>query len=257
MQGNSMMPMLPHGAVVHLEPVEPELLRVGDVVAARAPSGQRLLHRIRRVANRAPTPYLILQGDSTVFADPPVPFDWLEGRLARVKLPPEAGWRVPRPWAARLMAYTMTCMPASVGLRLRRAIGLLTLTSRILPETLDGALSVSQEATSPSSRPQSAMKNPQASGSDPSSENHNDPVHDERFHLQRVGDEWALHDRQTGELHLLNHTAAMIHLLRAKGRTVEEIVRCLRERYPDVSPDQLRNDVDLTLKKLTSLATRN
>ena len=249
--------MLPHGAVVHLEPVEPELLRAGDVVAARAPSGQWLLHRIRRVASRAPTPHLILQGDSTVFADPPVPFDWLEGRLARVKLPPEAGWRVPRPWAARLMAHTMTCLPASVGLRVRRAIGLLTLTSQILPQIPDGALSVSQEATSPSSRPHIAMKNPQASDSNPSSAHHDDPIHDERFHLQRVGDEWALHDRQTGELHLLNHTAAMVFEWKVKGKTVEEIVRCLRERYPDVSPDQLRNDVDLTLKRLTSLATRN
>lgn len=68
-RGTSMLPTIPPGSLVHLVPVPPRPLAVGDVVLAQARAGRPLIHRIVEVGNDT----CHLKGDNRLVTDPPVP----------------------------------------------------------------------------------------------------------------------------------------------------------------------------------------
>lgn len=78
--GDSMHPSLHCGDHVHVAPVAPAALLIGDVVLAKAPRGLTA-HRIVRVTGEAVT----TRGDNALRSDAPLPPDAILGRVTSVE----------------------------------------------------------------------------------------------------------------------------------------------------------------------------
>ena len=74
----------------------------------------------------------------------------------------------------------------------------------------------------------------------------------ERFETQTLGREVAVHDQQTGRVHMLNATAARIWELARTGCAEATIAEHLCREFPDVDPAQVNRDVTDTLNDLRS-----
>jgi len=79
-----MRPWLREGMRVQLEPIDLDRVRVGDVVAF-ALAGGLVAHRVIAIVRHAPVPVLRTKGDACIAADPPVRFEDVVGRVARVE----------------------------------------------------------------------------------------------------------------------------------------------------------------------------
>lgn len=73
----------------------------------------------------------------------------------------------------------------------------------------------------------------------------------QRFETQELGKELAVHDRVSGEVHLLNETAAMIWSSVRRGETNAQAVQQIAEHYR-VEPDMVRKDVEEILCQFAS-----
>jgi hypothetical protein len=74
-EGFSMIPGLPPGTRVRLQPVDPKSLRSGDVIAFLY-HGRLVAHRVVRLGRTAASRrYLLTRGDAMLLNDVPVPFD--------------------------------------------------------------------------------------------------------------------------------------------------------------------------------------
>jgi signal peptidase len=95
----SMDPTIPPGAMVVVKPVDPQDLRVGDVITYQTPVGDRrvVTHRIVDIPRPGPNPVVQTKGDANNAVDP-----W----LARLDQAP--AWRVHTvvPFAGRLINLT-------------------------------------------------------------------------------------------------------------------------------------------------------
>ena len=95
----SMDPTIPPGAMVVVTPVEPQDLRVGDVITYQTPVGDRrvVTHRIVDIPRPGPNPVVQTKGDANNAVDP-----W----LARLDQAP--AWRVHTviPFAGRVINFT-------------------------------------------------------------------------------------------------------------------------------------------------------
>ena len=67
------------------------------------------------------------------------------------------------------------------------------------------------------------------------------------IHIQEVGDELMIHDPQTGDVHMLNHTAKLVWKLTDQGLNEEDIMHQLKTRFPN-SPDNLTEYVRPVMK---------
>lgn len=80
-----------------------------------------------------------------------------------------------------------------------------------------------------------------------------------RFETQELGNELAVYDNQSGDLHVLNEIAALVYKSTIRGRTLEEIALDVSGRWPDIQPDRVRTDVTSVLDQLVAsgLITRD
>lgn len=65
----------------------------------------------------------------------------------------------------------------------------------------------------------------------------------DRFEIQKIGREVAVHDRETGQVHLLNATASFVWMALRRGSDKASIVRELASRHPGVPSSQIEADV--------------
>jgi signal peptidase I len=88
----SMVPALPIGAAVIVQPVRPEQLVVGDIVSLRSGAEQAIFtHRITRLAERDGAVWVETKGDSNPAIDPSItPASAVMGRVVLVL--PQAGF---------------------------------------------------------------------------------------------------------------------------------------------------------------------
>lgn len=106
--GQSMEPTIPLYSVIVVEPVDPETLRVGDVITFEQPDipGRKVTHRIVQVADGpAHRPAFTTKGDNNLARDP---YEVVyEGRGWRVREHvPHIGWlmlQAQTPWARVLL----------------------------------------------------------------------------------------------------------------------------------------------------------
>ncbi|HLK55822.1 MAG TPA: S24/S26 family peptidase [Chthonomonadaceae bacterium] len=78
-QGRSMYPTLRHGVRVEVQPVAYDELHIGDLVVFH--DGKKIVcHRLIRKAHRL----LYLKGDTNLWADPPVIWAQVLGRVSRI-----------------------------------------------------------------------------------------------------------------------------------------------------------------------------
>jgi signal peptidase len=82
-RGSSMSPAIPLGSVADVTRVQPQDLRVGDVVTIKSPGGAVYTHRIIRIATLSDGVYIETQGDAVGRPDEPVlPATQVTGRVA-------------------------------------------------------------------------------------------------------------------------------------------------------------------------------
>lgn len=78
----SMAPALAVGDLVIDRPVDPSMLRVGDIATYRQPSGTLITHRVAGVDASGPQLRFTFRGDANRATDPlPVPADAIRGRV--------------------------------------------------------------------------------------------------------------------------------------------------------------------------------
>jgi len=92
-EGGSMEPAIPVGALVILDAGRPADLRTGDIVAFRAPNGTTVTHRVSELLTIDGVPSMTTQGDANAAPDAAgTPVAAIIGRVARTV--PAAGYLV-------------------------------------------------------------------------------------------------------------------------------------------------------------------
>lgn len=79
--GGSMLPTIPRGSEVRVEPIPASGVRRGDTVLARDSSGKPLLHRVVRIRDKK----ILLKGDFRIMADAPLPADAILGLATHLR----------------------------------------------------------------------------------------------------------------------------------------------------------------------------
>lgn len=72
----------------------------------------------------------------------------------------------------------------------------------------------------------------------------------DRFETQRIGKELAVHDRSSGQVHLLNSTAALVWIALREGSGREGVAARLAARHPEIPAGQIKADVDGVIEDL-------
>ena len=80
----SMTPTIPVGSVVVVRPVDPNMLRAGDVITYQREPGQAVFitHRVLEVNLATEPPTVTAKGDANPGVDDPVPFGAIRGKVA-------------------------------------------------------------------------------------------------------------------------------------------------------------------------------
>lgn len=111
--GRSMLPLVPSGATVTVRPVDPQILRSGDILLFQNALASAVLHRIIRV-DMDPTHARVFRtkGDAAIAFDNAVLPGQVLGRAVRIERPPIGGrrWTIDldtRRWrsAGRVIAF--------------------------------------------------------------------------------------------------------------------------------------------------------
>ncbi|HEX9580951.1 MAG TPA: S24/S26 family peptidase [Gemmatimonadales bacterium] len=150
LNGSSMIPAIPDGAVIRIRCASLVDCRVGDIVVTQD-AGQLVAHRIvYRGRRAAASRHILTRGDALWLPDPPLPVDALLGRVTEVHrngawAPPEGARPVPGParlWLSVISWVLESSVPLAVGLalvagalrrltlRMRRAVARLRAGSR-------------------------------------------------------------------------------------------------------------------------------
>jgi signal peptidase len=87
--GGSMAPALKPGDIVILRPVEPESIRIGDIVRV-VRGGTPILHRVIEIRGEGQSRVYVTQGDANNVADQPAREGEIDGRVVLVI--PKIGW---------------------------------------------------------------------------------------------------------------------------------------------------------------------
>ncbi|HIP96642.1 MAG TPA: signal peptidase I, partial [Anaerolineae bacterium] len=83
-KGQSMKPTLQNGDMVAVSWVDHDHLQTGDIVLAILTNGQEiqmLAHRVVEVREQGQSRLVILKGDSRERPEPPIPLEWIVGRV--------------------------------------------------------------------------------------------------------------------------------------------------------------------------------
>jgi len=113
--GGSMLPTIPRGALVRIQPLPEPGPSKGDIVLALTSDGEPVLHRVMMVFDH----HLILRGDAALGADPPIPLAKVIGLATHVR--DEAGERALTRSPRRSMAITVLKLRRRVERAVRRA----------------------------------------------------------------------------------------------------------------------------------------
>jgi hypothetical protein len=111
-----MLPSIPRGALVRIDPVPSDGVEKGDVVLSLTADGEPVIHRVLAISDTA----LTTRGDAAIHTDPPVPFGRVIGVATRVR--DAAGERMITRRPRRSMAVTV--------LKLRRRVARVVLGAR-------------------------------------------------------------------------------------------------------------------------------
>ena len=110
-----MMPTIPRGSLVRIDPVPDEGIAKGDVALALAADGEPVLHRVVSASDG----WITTRGDGAIHIDPPVPFTRVIGVATSVR---DAEGERPLPRRARRsMAITVLKLRRRVERVVRRA----------------------------------------------------------------------------------------------------------------------------------------
>ncbi|ACZ31846.1 peptidase S26B, signal peptidase [Xylanimonas cellulosilytica DSM 15894] len=115
---NSMQPALAYGDLVMVQPVEPEQVRVGDVIVFRRESGAEVVtHRVVDIVEwEGEVVELQTQGDAAADRDAPITRDQLEGRVAYSV--PLIGRLAQQPWLLALVVAVGVVLAGTTALAL-------------------------------------------------------------------------------------------------------------------------------------------
>jgi len=113
--GGSMLPTVPRGALVRIQPLPEPGPSEGDIVLALTSDGEPVLHRVVMVFDD----HLILRGDAALGADPAIPLAHVIGLATHVR--DEAGERALTRSPRRSMAITVLKLRRRVERAVRRA----------------------------------------------------------------------------------------------------------------------------------------
>ncbi len=214
----SMMPCLVEGQVVSLELADTAFRpEPGDVLAMRDKDGVLVLHRCLRLLDDG---RVITRGDNSLSEDVPWSSSQVFGRVVGLQVVKNQ-WLVPNQGIGKTIAWGQRNLPRFASRALQYAVRSRTWLegSRMpLPETLI---------------PVSAMA-----------------AEKQRWEVQQLGNEWAIYDNRTGDVHLLNKTAQQIWEKCRAGLDKHRILNELSCLYPGISRDVLEKDIAETLKLL-------
>ena len=113
--GGSMLPTVPRGARVRVDPIPAEGIVKGDVVLSLTADGEPVLHRVVSMVDG----WLTTRGDAAIHSDPPVPLTRVIGVATSVR--DESGERALGRRAKRSMAVTVLKLRRRVARVVRRA----------------------------------------------------------------------------------------------------------------------------------------
>lgn len=113
--GGSMMPTIPRGSLVRIDPVPDEGIAKGDVVLALTADGEPVLHRVVSASDG----WITTRGDGAIHIDPPVPLTRVIGVATSVR--DAEGERTLARSASRSMAITVLKLRRRVERVVRRA----------------------------------------------------------------------------------------------------------------------------------------
>lgn len=218
--GGSMLPLLPTGTRILIDETPLECVPVrGTIVVIRA-SGERFL--LHRLIGSTRDGKLITRGDNTTSEDEPFRPEELKGRLA--------GWQdsCGRWVAPNSRAESIKGALLSFGAR--RLLKLLH-----FPLTLLCPCRPLEFASD-----QNAMRNSPGNKAQQTG-----------FETQELGDEFIIHDRQSGDVHVLNEVAAQIWKRAQLGDKESDILEVLKREYPETDPRQLTADLQRTVRELS------
>ncbi|MBI1291043.1 HPr-rel-A system PqqD family peptide chaperone [bacterium] len=220
--GHSMEPFLPRGVRVL---VRPGPARPGDVAVVRDAEGMLVVHRIISSDVRSMT----LQGDNHPLPDYPVDLDKLRGVVSAVEFSPGKWEWYPR-WAGWIAASLTEIRPGILRqLLLKLLHGIARRVARAVPPPRQKSNRKRREPTIP-----------------------------RRFEYQAIGDETAVYDTATGDVHFLNATAAWILQRACEGAEPDSIAEEMTRRFTDVALDRACADVAACIEdmKAKGLITR-
>jgi hypothetical protein len=112
-EGTSMAPTIPDGALIRVVPVPPEGCRPGMVVACLSERGTLFAHRVVRCVQRHGEEWLLTLGDGWKLCDPPVPAARVVGTVGAWRV--EGDWTAPAPPPPR-RGVTRVLAVASIAL---------------------------------------------------------------------------------------------------------------------------------------------
>lgn len=236
-----MYPLLKPGDEVLIDSsVSLQGLSRGDIIAVRLQRGNIRLHRFLGGARDG---RLVTQGDNSAFPDPPEMWGDYLGRLVAWRTHPMKCWMRPLPVLGRFYAFLARCRPRKL---VRFFQWLLLPFSRYrdcspLPDSgpsldRDKGESGFSEKT-PSLAHASSVK----------------PERRQPLEYQELGLEAAIHDPDSGEVHLLNAAARAIWQWSREGLSPEGMVERLAAFYPTIARDTLAEDVKSALDHLRRL----
>ena len=113
--GGSMLPTIPRGALVRIQPLLEPGPSKGDIVLALTGDGEPVLHRVMMAFDH----HLILRGDAALGGDPAIPLAQVIGLATHVR--DEAGERALTRSPRRSMAITVLKLRRRVERAVRRA----------------------------------------------------------------------------------------------------------------------------------------
>lgn len=117
-RGGSMSPAIPDGALLEVRPVAFDELRIGDIVVFHY-AGEVFCHRLIRKEGRC----CILKGDTLLYADPPIVWEQVIGRVVTLIREDARFISLSGPAQRRRAAFrARTTYPYALLYHLRRAL---------------------------------------------------------------------------------------------------------------------------------------
>ena len=200
-------------------------LRPGDILAVEPRAGRLLLHRL---VKRRKNGELFTQGDNCTRREGPLRPEQIIGRLTGIEDGANEGqWRPQRALPAWILAM-------AAPLRPRRLV-------RVF-QILLSPLSFGTPFRAVVDDPRRPLEVALASGDD-----------SDDFECQELGNELLIHDKRSGDVHVLNSMAYTIFDWVKEGLGQEAIVDKIASAYPDEDRADIQKSVEEVLETIKTL----